>query len=167
MGTGSYWGAQKLNDLFKQLVKHLLGDQFNAVLERVGGPDAPADLILEPLARGFEKAKRGFSTASTDDIKIRFDSDQALPKIPGLPLGPKWITLTAAQMACIFDEYIPHVRKLVDDQLQEIRRNSLAKDEAVGVEIVAVGGGSLSPYIIDKLQEAYPENKVSGQEQTK
>lgn len=165
MGTGSLWGAQRLNDLFKEMVKHLLGDHLPDVLERLGGNRASEDVLLDPLARGFERAKRGFSVGSTGDVKIRFDTDLVLPKIPGIPFGPKWITLTAFEMASIFDEYVPHIKLLVDNQVEQISKAGLAQDDVV--EIVAVGGGSLSPYIMSKLQEAYPEYKVSGQENTK
>ena len=88
-----------------------------------------------------------------------------LPKIPGIPFGPKWITLTAIEMASIFDEYIPHIKVLIDNQVEQIIKAGLAQDDVV--EIVAVGGGSLSPYIMSRLQGTYPKFKVSGQESTK
>lgn len=165
MGTGSLWGAQRLNDLFKEIVKHVLGGHLQDILERLGGSDASEDVLLDPLARGFEKAKRSFSVGSNSDVKIRFDSDLVLPKIPGIPFGPKWITLTAIEMASIFDEYIPHIKVLIDNQVEQIIKAGLAQDDVV--EIVAVGGGSLSPYIMSRLQGTYPKFKVSGQESTK
>ena len=165
MGTGNLWGAQRLNDLFKDMVKHLLGDQFQTVLQQIG-PDSNAteDMLLEPLARGFEKAKRGFSASTTRDTTITFDSEYRLPTIPGLPLGPKWITLSPREMAQIFDAWIPHVRELIENQLSEILARERAEDDII--EIVAVGGGSLSPYTISKLQAAYPNFTVTGAEQT-
>lgn len=165
MGAGSLWGAQRLNDLFKELVKHLLGNHLQDVLERLGGCGALEDVLLIPLARGFEKAKRTFSVNSTGNIKIRFDSDLALPKIPGVPFGPKRVTLTASEMASIFDEYIPHLKELIDNQLEQIVKAGLAQDDVV--EMVVVGGGSQSPYIMSKLDEAYPGFSVSGKRNTK
>ena len=164
MGTGSLWGAQRLNDLFRDLVKHLLGNQFQTILEYLGGVGASEDVLLDPLARGFEKAKRSFPAGSVGNVKIRFDSDLVLPKIPGIPFGPKWITLTATEMASIFDEYIPHIKQLIDHQLEQVACGGFGHEDVV--EIVAVGGGSLSPYVMSKLQEAYPDHKVSGEENT-
>jgi hypothetical protein len=156
MGTGSMWGAQRLNDIFKRRVEEILGDSFEEVVRFVGGEDGSPGALLEPLVRSFEKAKHKFSCTTTENIKLRFDSDNFLPQREDLRMGRKWITLTAAQMRSIFDEYMPHIIALVRQQLDEIKEIPRGGQ----VEISMAGGGSLCKYVQEKIAEAFPDIPV-------
>ena len=167
MGTGSLWGAQRLNELLKELVtEELLHVHMDNILSSIA-PDATEpsdDMLLAPLARGFEVAKRRFEAHRPGDIKVFPLPRLTFPSIAGAPLGRNHIILNVGQMRSIFNTYLTHIRCLVDNQLEQVGK-SLKTDE--DVEVIAVGGGSLSPYILTSLQEMYPDVKVTRQEDTK
>ena len=166
MGRGSLWGAQRLNDLLKRFVsQELLHVHMDNILSSIA-PDTlqpSEEILLTPLARGFEIAKRQFSARRPNDVKVFPSPRLNLPPIPAVRLGRNHIVLTSTQMRTIFDEYLTHIRSLLNDQLQQVQTSLSATED---VEIIAVGGGSLTPYILESLQLMYPEVKVTRQEDT-
>ena len=107
--------------------------------------------LRQALESQFEKEKKRFR--GTESVTLI---------IPGLPSieqyrmrGGNRVVLTANEMRQIYEPSLASLRGMINTALCEIKRRSAA--ETSQVELLLVGGGSSSPYLIDQLKNSCME----------
>lgn len=152
-GAGSLWGSNQIDEIFKGRLRSFIGDSYDTIVSQLSGAGAyNEDLLVEPFARGFEKAKRDFDHKHPQEVVVSFDSVRRLPPVPGVPaLRGGSLTLSYEDMIGILEEYVKGMYGPIEDQISQIHDKGLAP-LGTRVELRCVGGGSKSEYLREDLK---------------
>ena len=154
--AGKMAGSELLNSKFREHLMLQLGPKALAECAEQNG--CTEELVIDCFVEGFEQAKRGFrgssdnypgglQTLTTTKITTdrRLTLTESVLSIPGAQ--PDGIRYSFTHMCEVFDAYLSEIIPMIETQVM-----AMVKDEEDrGTVIMVVGGGSLIPYIQEKV----------------